>query len=76
MKEVDSHKLSEAGTDIQKYLFLLFLFTFSAVLHGCLVNTRCKMICEALCSCVWYANDCGTLFTEKVELCAGVYGGR
>jgi hypothetical protein len=32
----------EAGTDIQKYLFLLFLFIFSATLHGCLVNTRCK----------------------------------
>ena len=70
------HWLIEAGTDIQKHLLLLFLFPFCATLHGYFVNTRCKRIREAFWNCVWYANDCGTLLTEHVELCDGVYGGR
>jgi len=66
----------EAGTDIQKHLFLLSLFTFSATVHEWLVNNRCNRMYEDFWYCVWYANDCGTLFTEKVDLGDGVYGER
>jgi len=57
-----------------KILVLTFLNTYSAIVRGGLVNTRCKRICEAFWNCVWYANDCGTLFTEKMELRDGIHG--